>query len=83
LSDRIQQELTEIFHNVFADDSIVLTRDLTASQVDGWDSLAHVRLLLTAERKFGIRINAAEAGKLKNVGDLLDLLHAKVGPHGG
>jgi acyl carrier protein len=51
--------------------------------VDGWDSLAHVRLLLTAERKFGIRINAAEAGKLKNVGDLLDLLHAKVGPQGG
>jgi acyl carrier protein len=79
--DRIQQDLTQIFHDVFTDDSIVLHRDLTANQVEGWDSLTHVRLVLTAERKFGVRISAAEAGQLKTVGDLLDLLRAKVGEH--
>jgi len=78
MSDRIQEELTQIFHDVFADDSIVVHRGLTASQVDGWDSLTHVRLLLTTERKFGVRISAAESGRLKSVGDLMDLLRTKI-----
>ena len=79
MSDQVQEQLTQVFHEVFADDSIVVSRDLTADKVDGWDSLTHVRLLLTAERKFGVKINAVEAGKLKTVGDLLDLLRAKLG----
>lgn len=83
MSDRIQDELTQVFHDVFADDTIVVDRNLTASQVDGWDSLTHVRLLLTAERKFGVRISAAEAGKLKTAGDLIDLLRAKTGERKG
>jgi acyl carrier protein len=78
MSDQIQDGLTEVFHNVFADDSIVVHRGLTASQVDGWDSLTHVRLLLTTERKFGVRISAAESGRLKSVGDLMDLINAKM-----
>jgi acyl carrier protein len=77
----IQEGLTEIFHDIFDDDTIVLHRELTAKQVEGWDSLTNVRLLLTAERKFGIRISAAEAGQLKNVGELMDLLQAKLGKH--
>jgi acyl carrier protein len=77
IQDRIEEELTQIFREVLDDESLVLTRTLTAAQVEGWDSLTHVRLLLTAERKFGVRISAGEAGRLKNVGDLLDLLHAK------
>jgi len=78
MKDRIEAGLTEIFRDVFEDDTLVVHRDLTARQVEGWDSLTHVRLLLTAERKFGVRISAAEAGQLKRVGDLLDLLHAKI-----
>jgi acyl carrier protein len=78
MEDRIETGLTEIFQEVFEDDTLVVHRDLTARQVEGWDSLTHVRLLLTAERKFGVRISAAEAGQLKKVGDLLDLLNAKI-----
>jgi acyl carrier protein len=78
MSDRIKQDLTQVFHDVFADDTIVLHRELSADQVEGWDSLTHVRLLLTAERKFGVRITAAEAGQLNTVGDLIDLLQTKV-----
>ena len=78
MSDRIRQGLREVFHDVFADDTIVLHRGLSADQVEGWDSLTHVRLLLTTERKFGVRITAAEAGQLSTVGDLIDLLQAKV-----
>jgi acyl carrier protein len=78
MEDRIETGLTEIFQEVFEDDTLVVHRDLTARQVEGWDSLTHVRLLLTAERKFGVRISAAEAGQLKKVGDLMDLLNAKI-----
>jgi len=74
----IQEGLTGIFQDIFDDDTLVLCRDLTAKQVQGWDSLTHVRLLLTVERKFGVRFSAAEAGQLSNVGDLLDLLQAKL-----
>jgi len=82
MKDPIEEGLTQVFHDVFQDDSILVHRGLTASQIDGWDSLTHVRLLLTAERKFGVRINAAEAGQLKTVGDLMDLLRTKVAAHG-
>jgi acyl carrier protein len=75
----IEEGLTQIFRNVFEDDTLVVHRALTAKDVAGWDSLTHVRLLLTAERRFGVRITAAEAGQLKTVGDLMDLLHKKVG----
>lgn len=74
----IEERLAEVFHDIFDDETLVLHRDLTASQVQGWDSLTHVRLLLTAERKFGVRISAAEAGQLKNIGDLIDLLELKL-----
>jgi acyl carrier protein len=56
----------------------VLRPDLSARDVDGWDSLAHIRLLLTVERKFHIKFNAAETGQLKNVGELTNLIQSKL-----
>lgn len=78
MTEQTQSVLTQVFHDVFDDDSIALRPDLTAADVDGWDSLAHVRLLLTVERKFGIKFNAIEAGKLKNVGELAELIENKL-----
>ena len=78
MNEQTQTALTDIFHSVFDDDTIVLRPDLTAADVDGWDSLAHVRLLLTVERKLGIKFNAIEAGKLKNVGELIELIDSKL-----
>jgi len=78
MTEQTQTALTQVFHDVFDDDSIVLRPDLSASDVDGWDSLAHVRLLLTVERKFGIKFNAVEVGKLKNAGELAELIETKL-----
>jgi acyl carrier protein len=78
MAEQTEAALTKIFHDVFDDDSIVLRPDLTAADVEGWDSLAHVRLLLTVERKMGIKFNAVEAGKLKNVGELIALIDSKL-----
>jgi len=73
----IYARLTEIFEDVFDDDSITVTPELSAKDVDGWDSLAHIRLMLTVERAFKIKFSTSEIGKLENVGDLVKLIEAR------
>lgn len=69
--------LAEIFRNVFDEDSIAVTPELSAKDVDGWDSLTHIRLMLTVEKYFKIKLSAPEIGKLANVGDLVALIKAR------
>jgi acyl carrier protein len=77
ITEQYQRVLGEIFREFFDDDSLVLRPDMTARDVDGWDSLAHIRLLLAIERKFQIKFSAAEVGGLQTVGDLLLLIARK------
>ncbi len=77
LPTEIQDRVTKTFHKVFGDNSLVITPDTTAADVEGWDSLTHVRLLLTLEREFRIRITALESEKLRTVGDLIQLIQSK------
>lgn len=74
----VEARLTRVFRDVFDDDTIVLHPALTAKDVDGWDSLTHVRLLLTIERTLNIRISAHEMASLKSVGDLMRLVEGKL-----
>ena len=74
----LYSKLTDIFHDVFDDDEIVLAPHLTAAEIEGWDSLKHVRLIVSVEKGFGVKFAAAEVGRLKNVGDLASLIAAKV-----
>jgi acyl carrier protein len=76
----MQDTLTRIFREVFFDDTIVLRPDLTAQDVDGWDSLTHIRLLVTVERTFKIKFTVTEVGELKNVGELMKLIQIKTAP---
>jgi acyl carrier protein len=73
----VYARLTDIFHDVLDNDEIVLSPQLTANDVDGWDSLAHVRLILTVEKAFHISFTASQVGRLKNVGELADLIQSK------
>jgi acyl carrier protein len=76
-SQQIYARLTEIFENVFDEDSITVTPELSAKDVDGWDSLTHIRLMLTVEKAFKIKFSTTEVGKLQNVGELAALIEAK------
>jgi acyl carrier protein len=76
--EAIYVRLTEILRDVFEDETLVAAPDLTADQVDGWDSFAHVRLMLTVERAFHIEFAASEIGELANVGELAALVRAHV-----
>jgi acyl carrier protein len=76
-ADAIYQQLTTILRDVFDDDALVARADLTADDVEEWDSLSHLRLITTVQKTFGIKFSAAEVGKLGNVGDLARLIQAK------
>ena len=74
----VYAKLTEIFRHVFDDEEIVLSPQLTADQTEGWDSLQHVRLMLTVEKGFGVKIATSEMIRMKNVGDLAQLIRQKI-----
>jgi len=75
---QVYQKLNTIFGDVFDDDGLSLKPDTTADDVDGWDSLSHIRLVLSVEKAFNVKFSAAEVGKLKNVGELVGLIRSKL-----
>ena len=75
----IYSKLNDIFHNVFDDNTIVLRSDTSAKDIEEWDSLSHIRLVVSVEREFGIRLSASEIGELNNVGEFVELIAAKNG----
>lgn len=76
-SQVIYSKLSEIFHDVFDDDSLEVTPQMTAADVDGWDSLNHIRLVVSIEKRFGLKFSAADIGQLKNVGEFAELIRSK------
>lgn len=78
----IYDELTTVFRDVFDDETITLTRETTADDIDGWDSQAHVTLVVATEIHFKIKFKTAELESLRNVGDFVRLIHGRVAsPH--
>jgi acyl carrier protein len=71
-------QVNDVFKDMFDDEELVLTRETTAEDVSGWDSLMHVRLILEIEKIFGVRFLSSEVAALKNVGEFVDLIGAKL-----
>jgi acyl carrier protein len=74
----IYSQLTTIFRNLFDEDSIVLTPETTAADIEGWDSFNHINLIVAIEVKFGIKFKTAELDELHNVGHLADMIQRKL-----
>lgn len=77
--EEVFQRLLGIFRDVIDEDDLELRNDTTADQVEGWDSLAQVRILIAAEKAFNIRLNIDEINNLPDVGALVDAIHRKLG----
>lgn len=76
--EEIVSKLTAIFHEVFNDNAIVLKDEMTASDVDSWDSLTHMLMITKVEEDFGIKFKLRELNKLKQVGDLISVIESKL-----
>ncbi len=70
--------LNEVFREVFDDDDLTVVSETTAKDVDGWDSMMHVRLLLNVEKAFGVKFSFSEMAALKDVGALVALIDSKL-----
>ena len=69
--------LTDLFRDIFDEDDLELTPATTAAEVEGWDSLSHIRMILAVEQRFGVRFSASQVSTLPNVGALVDLIATK------
>lgn len=78
-TQQLMLDVQEIFRDNFDDDSIVLTRETNAADIEDWDSLEQINLLTAIERKYGLKFNLGDVRGLQNVGDLLDLLERLMG----
>ena len=74
IENSVEPELVAVFRKVFNDDALELSRETTARDVRGWDSLRHLRLILAVEQTFKVRLPSTKVSNLKNVGDLADLI---------
>jgi acyl carrier protein len=72
-------QLQEVFRDVFEDEELVIERATTADDIEDWDSLRHVGLVVNVEAAFGIKFTSLEVASLANVGEMLDLIEKKRG----
>ena len=72
-----KERIQTVFRDIFDDDSIVLRDDMTAADVENWDSLNHIDMIVAIESEFKIRFTTAEVTSLKNVGELMALVDKK------
>lgn len=77
-NDHIYRKLTEIFREVFDDDSIVLKPETTAADIEDWDSVAHIGLIVAVEERLKIKFKSSELESLHNVGQLARLVEQKL-----
>ena len=73
----ILENLSEIFREFFDDGEIVLSNVTSAEDIEDWDSLAQVGLILSIEKTFSLKLSATEVGKLENVGEMVKLISGK------
>ena len=73
----VKKELNEIFQEVFDDESIEINNDTTSNDIEDWDSLEHINLIVAVENHFGIKFNMNEVTTMKNVGEMIKLILEK------
>jgi len=75
--EEIAARLKGIMRKTFDDDGLEVTAETTAADVEAWDSLSHINLILAVERAFDIRLTTREVRAMKNVGDFIGLIGRK------
>lgn len=72
--EEILAKIEEIFRDVFNDDSLTISYDTNADDIEEWDSFNHINLVAAIEKAFNIKFALGELQELENVGDMIDLM---------
>jgi acyl carrier protein len=78
VNNNINSILEKIFQDIFNNNSLLISKNTSAKDIDGWDSLTHIRLIVSIEKKFNIKFSALEIYDLKNVGEMQELIKKKL-----
>lgn len=76
--EEIIEKLKQVLVSLLKHDNFEMRDDLTAADVDGWDSLTHMSIITEIEEIFNIKFKLRELNKLKNMGTLIDLIQSKL-----
>lgn len=74
----IQRDVQEIFRDIFDDEELIISKQTTADDIEDWDSLAQMNLVVAIEKHFKIRFKVEEIARLHNVGEMLGLIEQRV-----
>lgn len=74
----IKEKLQEIFRDLFEEEDLIITKEMTADDIEEWDSLSHIQLIAMVQDKFKINFSISEIMSLDNVGDFIQLIESKV-----
>ena len=72
--EEIKKRLNQVFQEVFDDDDLQIFDEMTANDLEEWDSLMHITLVVSTEKEFGLLLNEKEVGQLDDVGTMINLL---------
>ncbi len=76
--DEIYERLNKVFRDIFDDDSIVVTESTTSNDIEDWDSLEHINLIVAIEQEFNMKFNMNEVTTMKNVGEMVDIIISRI-----
>jgi acyl carrier protein len=76
--EEVYSKLNEVFQEVFDDEDIIVNDKTTADDIEDWDSLEHINLVVAVEKKFNIKFNMGEVNKFKNVGEMVDIIVTRI-----
>ncbi len=76
--EEVMAKTNEVFCDIFDDDEIVITDETTAADIEDWDSLEQINILVALEKLFSIKFAVSEVEGLANVGEMIDLIMSKL-----
>ena len=74
----LQQEVQKIFRDIFDDDNLEIQRETTMADIEDWDSLAQMELVVAMEKHFKIRFRVNEIAEMRNVGEMMDAIASRM-----
>ena len=77
--EEVFERLNKVFRDIFDDESIEVKEETTSNDIEDWDSLEHINLVVAVEQEFGMKFNMNEVTSMKNVGEMVDIILARVG----
>jgi acyl carrier protein len=76
--EEVYSKINEVFQNVFDNEDITVNDTTTSDDIEDWDSLEQINLVVAVEKKFNIKFNMREVNKFKNVGEMVDIIMTRL-----